>query len=370
MNDKKRNNQRNFFTMARPGITKNDVFKAATELVGRGGDPTIEQIRGILGTGSNSTIAGFLREWRALHAKGDVDSLNNDLPSEFIGLMKGLWQRLLNQSESKVTAIEKHTEQHIAELNAELNALKKDCSLLQQQNEQLKQEKNALISDKLALEQVVIKKDQEITSLTTHNEGLSAQITEKEHYLAELSRLHKQVQENLEHFREASREQRLLDQERHSQQIQQAEGSIKQLKQELAVITQEKLTIMHQADILMREKDALNKLYEATVQKRDKLENELSQLQKAQGESEQKAQHWQVEHEKGQKKIDGLNLTLINLQKQVAILSQQLSVANEATQELKEQHKMLSHEKWEVAQEKAHLMGQLKQMQEMIGIRS
>jgi len=369
MNDKIRNNQRNFFTMARPGITKNDVFKAATQLVGRGTDPTIEQIRGILGTGSNSTIAGFLREWRALHVKGEADSLSDVLPAEFIGLMKGLWQRLLNQSESKVTAIQQHNEQHVSSLNAELSALKLSHSLLQQQNEQLKQEKNLLISDKLALDQVVIKKDQEITSLTTYNEGLSAQITEKEYYLAELRRLHKQAQENLEHFREASREQRLFDQERHSQQLQNAESSIRQLQQELAIVTQEKLTIMHQADIMTHEKDALQKLYETTTQEYDKLENELSHLQKAQGESEHKAQFWQMEYEKGQKKIDDQNLMLLNLQKQIAILSQQLSATNEATQELKAQHKMLSHEKWEVVQERAHLMGQLKQMQEMIGIK-
>ncbi len=50
--------------MARSGVTYFDVNKAAHELVGKGKTPTIDGIRSILGTGSISTIAPLLREWK------------------------------------------------------------------------------------------------------------------------------------------------------------------------------------------------------------------------------------------------------------------------------------------------------------------
>ncbi len=49
--------------MARPGITSFDVSKAAQQITGQGKAPTIEFIRILLGTGSNSTIGFHLRTW-------------------------------------------------------------------------------------------------------------------------------------------------------------------------------------------------------------------------------------------------------------------------------------------------------------------
>jgi folylpolyglutamate synthase/dihydropteroate synthase len=184
--------------------------------------------------------------------------------------------------------------------------------------------------------------------------------------LGQLSRLHKQAQENLEHFREASREQRMLDQERHNQLLQQAEESIKKFRQELVSITQEKSSIVHQANKILLERDALQKSQESIAEKFEKLKSELSQLQKDHGASERNAQHWQVEYEKGQKKTDEQSLLLTDFQKQLAVLSQQVNNAKEAVQELTKQNKILSLERWEIIQEKAQLEGQLKQIQKLI----
>ena len=51
--------------MARPGITYNDVVKAAIEISAKGTLPTIDNIRLLLGTGSSSTIAPHLRTWKS-----------------------------------------------------------------------------------------------------------------------------------------------------------------------------------------------------------------------------------------------------------------------------------------------------------------
>lgn len=51
--------------MARPGVTYSEVVQAAAELTGQGKNPTIEQVRLIIGNGSNSTLANHLRRWKA-----------------------------------------------------------------------------------------------------------------------------------------------------------------------------------------------------------------------------------------------------------------------------------------------------------------
>ncbi len=46
--------------MARIGIGYKDVSEAATRLMGQGRNPTVEQVRLLLGTGSSTTI----RQWK------------------------------------------------------------------------------------------------------------------------------------------------------------------------------------------------------------------------------------------------------------------------------------------------------------------
>ena len=53
--------------MARIGITYHDVTRAIATLQTLQKNPTVDHIREILGTGSKSTIARFLREWKAKH---------------------------------------------------------------------------------------------------------------------------------------------------------------------------------------------------------------------------------------------------------------------------------------------------------------
>ena len=80
--------------MARPGITKQEVFAAANQILGQGKDPTIEQIRQLLKTGSNSTIAAHLRDWRASQSETQTLAINEGLPHDIVSVVKGLWDRL------------------------------------------------------------------------------------------------------------------------------------------------------------------------------------------------------------------------------------------------------------------------------------
>jgi hypothetical protein len=66
--------------MARPGINYHDVADAAQQLTGQGKNPTIEGIRAFLGTGSSSTIAPHLRDWKS--KQGETQRLASKEPSK------------------------------------------------------------------------------------------------------------------------------------------------------------------------------------------------------------------------------------------------------------------------------------------------
>ena len=70
--------------MARPGVSYHDVSNAAAQLVASGKNPTIEHIRVILGTGSNSTLGAHLRAWKENQGHSQLISMNENIPDERI----------------------------------------------------------------------------------------------------------------------------------------------------------------------------------------------------------------------------------------------------------------------------------------------
>src|SRR5437016_4369987 len=110
--------------MARVGITYQDVINAAQELDAQGKNPTIEMIRILIGSGSNSTISQHLRTWKS--KKNNSISLlcdKDNLPDEFIILMKGLWERVLGEAEDKLLIAEQNFRISLAETNEKLKKL-------------------------------------------------------------------------------------------------------------------------------------------------------------------------------------------------------------------------------------------------------
>src|SRR3990167_6600576 len=98
--------------MGRAGVTLQEVEKAALQLQGRGKNPSVDAVREIIGTGSKSTIAQHLRDWKAQqsHATGK-------LPQDLLALVTGLWERLNLQAEQRIIEIENSSERQTQEIN-------------------------------------------------------------------------------------------------------------------------------------------------------------------------------------------------------------------------------------------------------------
>lgn len=82
--------------MARPGVTKEQVFAAANAVLARGDRPTIDRVRQELGTGSPNTVNGHLDDWWSTLSKRLTDRPDN-LPATVIGAIEGLYAQMLNE---------------------------------------------------------------------------------------------------------------------------------------------------------------------------------------------------------------------------------------------------------------------------------
>lgn len=349
--------------MARPGVTYFDVSNAAQQLIAAGRTPTIESIRIALGTGSNSTLGTHLRTWKSKQDETQQIATKENIPEELVSALKGVWERVVNQSEDSIQTIQQETQQELIQLKQEVQCLQKENAVAQQQYLQIKQERDGFAHEKSTVEQLLANSKIEIATLTEKLSGLAQQNQEKQSRIDELRQQNKQIQANLEHYRTSSLEQRLADQKRHEQHQKQLEQNLRQVNQQLAQIQREKIEIQQQYQQGKFETENLKIQLDKLSTKHDLINTHLADTLNELARKIQAQQHWQTQHQTLQIKCDELNKQSMELQTQHAISSQQSLRLEAELKEMHEQCKVLAHEKWILGQEKAQLYGQLKQVE-------
>jgi hypothetical protein len=323
--------------MARTGIEYQDVAEAAQELLRENLPLTIEQVRLRLGTGSFSTVSKYLNQFKDLLQPHS--SAADNLPPELISFTKGLWSNLVQQVDLKVERLTKQHTETLYALNQELEKYKENNRRWQLLHEQWGREKAQLLLAGKSLENTFFKVQKESDNLQVKNNILLIQINEKEKQIAELQKLHQQIQRNLEHYREATLEQRLLDEERNKQQKIYLEHINRELKQELFKFKEREALLLQKYESERNGINALQNLNNQLYQELDQLKQVLPVRVKELNESRHVTTH---------------------LQTQVAVLTQQLTTSNRDMSELKEKIHFITSEKIKVIQEKATLEEKLK----------
>jgi hypothetical protein len=365
-NEKRHEITRIWAFMARPGVTYLDVSNAAQKLVAAGRPPTIETIRIALGTGSNSTLGAHLRTWKSKQDQTQQVATKENIPAELVSALKGVWERVMNQSEDRIQSIQEETQQELVALKQEVKRLQKDNAHWQQQYQQTKQERDGFAHEKAAVEQLFSNAKIEIATSTEKLSSFAQHNKEKQAHIDELHRQNQQVQANLEHYRNASLEQRMADQQRHEQQQKQLEQTMQKINYELDEVKREKIIFQQQSKQAVFENDNLkshlNKLETQHELIATRLANTLNDLVK-QTEAQK---NWQEQFQSLQEKHDRQNKSFIELKTQHAMISQKTETIKIELNEIREQNKLLAHEKWILGQEKAQLYGQLKQLESCI----
>lgn len=91
--------------MPRIGIDYETIKQTAVKLLSQGTAPSVQKIREVLGTGSNTTIAEHLKVWREEYANKKIHYLPDNLPKELISALEVLWQIAMEQASNQLAAI-------------------------------------------------------------------------------------------------------------------------------------------------------------------------------------------------------------------------------------------------------------------------
>jgi hypothetical protein len=86
--------------MARSGIRYEEVKDAAETLLSRGLSPTIQRVREVLGTGSNTTISDHLRRWQQRMAEAPRAILPPAVPEVVMTALDAFWKTAVQQAEA------------------------------------------------------------------------------------------------------------------------------------------------------------------------------------------------------------------------------------------------------------------------------
>ena len=197
--------------MGRAGITYTEVARAANELIEAGQTPTIERIRGHIGSGSYTTIAAYLKKWKAEHPTDQL-AKTEGIPPALITTIKEIWTQLTKETnqrsqEIQATADEQIQSERNLRIDAE-NSAQQHKQAYQDIKDQFTQltEQHDKLQDQLQKQvQTIKERDVKINHL---NDTINTHQSENKQLHDLIDKLHK----NLEHFQNTTAKQRQQEQ--------------------------------------------------------------------------------------------------------------------------------------------------------------
>ncbi|CAM4403572.1 MAG: Chromosome partition protein Smc [Legionellaceae bacterium] len=351
--------------MARSGITYHQVAEAIETIVASGKTPTIEGIRHELKTGSNSTIMTHFKRWKGQQDGISLLAQKEQLPLELVAALKGIWQQVIDKAEIKINTIQEESALAITEVNAEFEKLQQEYAQKAQAYQTLNEENQRLLSEKETLESLHQTATLELATCREREKGFEPQLHEKEIRIQEFRDQAKHIQDNLEHYRQSAHEQRLADQARFSEQTHQLEHTIAKLNGSITHVQNENKESLRYSERLNTENSTLKTQIEEVTNQYAILENQFEKTNKALLEATIAQEQQDKAYKKLETQLEKNQQETLDVKLKHAGLLEKVEMLTSTTHELTEQNKLLSHDKWILAQEKSQILGQLKQLREL-----
>ena len=197
--------------MARAGILYSQVAQAAAALAAAGTNPTVDTVRVALGgTGSKSTIAPMLKQWKAEH-EGQVVAASTGLPADLLEAVRAVHQRLEAAAQVQVEQLRAAHEQVRQEAAQKLEAEHAAGRQLRAEHEamatELAQAKAALALERDERQHAAVT----IAALRAKSDGLTQRLADRGDDVTLLADQLAQARRQFEHFLEKAAEQRQSD---------------------------------------------------------------------------------------------------------------------------------------------------------------
>lgn len=285
-----------FTLMSRTGIDYDSVKQAAIKLLSQGTAPSVQRVRELLGTGSNTTIAGHLKNWREEHAAKKMHHLPATLPEELIATFETLWQTAMEHAEKQMTEVKKALEQQEEKLQQEKTLIDKTMIDLKSQMGELTQKMEEKAQENLALQ----------TKLALTDERLEKQISET-------NRIEQQYKLRLKHMLE----------EKHQaiEKIEQLQNAINKQQQDLT---------------------AQSEKYQALLEKERALQENSEKrwvqlIDQARTESQNLRKKYELNLRSQTAQIESLQNNLSKSQEKIAVMQASLNHKEDVAEALKKQ---------------------------------
>ncbi|MCD8524458.1 MAG: DNA-binding protein [Gammaproteobacteria bacterium] len=145
--------------MGRNGVTFHDIAETVPKLIEQRKTPSIDNIREYLGTGSKSTIAKLLREWKAQQGLRPED--DSHLPPDLTELVKLLWDRLRQKADNQIANERQEFDAKIMETQRQYHQEHKLHKDLQQNHHALEERLHQQMEENKQLRATLIIEQQE-----------------------------------------------------------------------------------------------------------------------------------------------------------------------------------------------------------------
>lgn len=240
--------------MARAGILYSQVASVATQLAGRGINPTVDNVREALGnTGSKSTIAPLLKRWKA-EQEGSVPLSQTGLPAELVAAVKNLHEQIQQEADQKIDLVLAELEQSRADFNEQLKTARDAAEVFKKERDALNaaliQERNA--HEKLGNAYHGLQVDE--AKLLAEAAGLVQRLQDRHAEVENLQQQLHQARAQFEHYQDAIAGQRSEEQRQFEQSKRMLETESMEIRRQLAakdvILTQQNQQIaqLQQAD--------------------------------------------------------------------------------------------------------------------------
>lgn len=341
--------------MSRTGINYQDVANAAAMLLGANQNPTVDGVREILGTGSKSTIARHLKDWKN---NNDNNAVANGLPAELVELVTGLWQRLESMADKKIQEYNDQADERLLSLDTELGQIINQYSDLQDKHRNLEEEFAKINDTSTTLQQDLTSERQVTARLNLQVNNLEEKLVLQNEENSRLHQLLKNMQSNLEHYQDSVQklqfEQSLvLDKQRVN-----FEHTINDLRQQLLVSSNQEYNLKLRNQELEQQLSEL----ELIKMQQHELEKGLNDRVVQVAVLEEKYNQIVNANTQLMREYDIKNKDFSDASKNITIAHARISEMEKLLQKAEDEIARARQEQSSILQAKAHLEGQIKQL--------
>lgn len=341
--------------MARAGILYSDVAKAATKLIEDGKNPTVDSVRDALGgTGSKSTIAPFLKRWKAEH-QGEIAQAEVGLPPSLLAAVKGLHQHMQAEYTEQVAQSKQQQTEVLRAATEREQQLRTERDAALAANAELAGE---LASTRKALSRLQESHHAQSVALATaqaDNVGLQQRLTDRAAEASALDRQLSLARVQFEHYQQATAAQRAEERRGYEQRITRFEQDLasanRQIAAQQSTLGQQESRVTHLTADVLQQQQAVHVAQEELVSLRAERERLASRLE----ETTAARQHLAAQMEAIQTQLADTRIALAARDQETAMLVHQLRRTEERADRLAEEKHTWLQERATLAEQVRHV---------------